>query len=270
VWGRCGSGISCSERELSLSLDTLLEFLKNRVSTEGENLGVEEVSVLDDHGAVHLIRERIDLKLIEKGSLGGVNLDTFFNDFLGGDNFNLGLDNLGLDLKGLEERGLLWIKTSWSSWDCYIIWGNHTWLGWRWSDLLVEDGLDFGEITVGEDEVSVTFELLEDKWDVLVLNPGVFSCSIVFITLLWSGVGSSEGGLHESVLSHDHDSSDGSEMESDCTDLLGGHVVGVNEHDVLVLGSSNLESGPVCFLLDSLVGFLDWCHFCKNPIFEKL
>jgi len=62
------------------------------------------------------------------------------------------------------------------------------------------------------------------------------------------------------VLSHDHDGVDGSELESNLADLLGRHVVGVDEHNLVVVSSGVDESLPVLLFLDSLVGFLCGCH----------
>ena len=55
------------------------------------------------------------------------------------------------------------------------------------------------------------------------------------------------------VLSHDHLSLEGSEVESDLLDLLGGNVVHVNDDGLVELEGHVLESLPVVFLLDSLL-----------------
>ena len=195
----CAGGITGSEGELSLDGNGLLELIKNRVGSELKDGGIEDATILKDLLDVHLISERIDLQFIEKGSLGGINLLTGDDDLLVSNNFDLGLNNLGLDLEGLEERGLLWIKTSWSLWDGYIIWGEHTGLGWRWSNLIVEDALDITEISVGENDVSVTLELGDDLFDVGAEFPGALSLLVVVISLFWLGVSFGKGGLHEGL-----------------------------------------------------------------------
>jgi hypothetical protein len=148
---------------------------------------------------LHLILERIDLQFIKKLGLGGTNLISGNNNLLGGDDINLSLDNLCLDLKVTEERGLLWIKTGWSSWDLHICWGDHSWFSWGWSLLEIKDGFHLSEITVGEDKVDVSLKLKQDLLDVGVEDPGLGSLSVVLIGLLWLGVGSGKGGLHEGL-----------------------------------------------------------------------
>lgn len=64
------------------------------------------------------------------------------------------------------------------------------------------------------------------------------------------------------VFTHDHVSINKSELASDLSDLLGGDVIGINEQDVLVLLSDNLESCPVGFLFDSLIRLLLDGHSC--------
>lgn len=86
------------------------------------------------------------------------NSDTSGNNLFLVDDFNLGLNNLGLDVQLLEERCLLGIKTSGSSSDPHIIWGNSTNLGWGFSGFLVKDFLDFRKISIREDNTSVTLE----------------------------------------------------------------------------------------------------------------
>ena len=82
---------------------------------------------------MHLVLEWADVKLIEKSSLGGVNLVASFDDSDGADDFNLSLHNLGLDLLSLEESGLLRVKTGWAGGDNDISGGNRADLGWSLS-----------------------------------------------------------------------------------------------------------------------------------------
>lgn len=177
-----------SETEFSQNAGTILESGQDVVGGQGEHLSIEELSVLKNLGDVHLVREWIDLKLIEKKSLSSINLVSLSDDLLWSNNLNLGLDNLGLDLKVLEERSLLWIKTSWTGWDCDAVWGNHTSLGWGWSHLRVENILDLTEVSVGEDDVDVSLELSEDLID-SVPDSSIF---VIFPELV-------EASLHESL-----------------------------------------------------------------------
>jgi hypothetical protein len=120
---------------------------------------------------VHFILERIDLQFIKKSSLGAINLGVNENDLLGSDDFYLTLDNLSLNTKILEERCVLWIKSSGSWLNPYIIWSNHTWFSWRWSNFLVKDSFDITEITVSENDISVSLKLIENLFNVFVLGP---------------------------------------------------------------------------------------------------
>jgi len=222
MWGGSGGWETSSERETGLDTGGSLEFGEDGGSAKIKDLGIEETSVLKNLGDLHLVRERIDLQFLEKLGLGSVNLLTFGNNLLGGNNLDLTFNNLGLDLKILEERGELWIKTGGSSWDGYVLRSDHTWLGWGWSDFLVKDLLNLGKISVGEDNVSVSLKLKKDLFDVIVLGPvGTTSGSVILITFLWLSVKSGEGSFHEGVLSHDHVGIDLSQSSSDFTDLLG-------------------------------------------------
>jgi len=242
VGSGCRGSITGSEGELCLSLACVLEFSEDGLGVKGEDLGIEDLSVLKDLGDLHLVLEWIDLQFVQKDGLSSINLFSGNNDLLGGDNFNLGLDNLGLDLQVLEESSLLWVESGGSSWDEDILWCNHTGLGWGWSDLFVEDSLDISEVSVGEDDVDVSLEEWDDLFDVFVEFPGSLSFLVVFITFYWFGVGGTEGSLHEGVLSHDHVSTDLSKLISDHADLLGGDRVGVDEHSVVVFSGNMLES----------------------------
>jgi len=115
--------------------------------------------------------------------LGTGDLLALGDDLLLGNDINLSSDDLGLDLQGLEETCLSWIKTSWAWWDCHITWSDHTGLSWRWSNFLIKNGLDFAEISVGNDQVGVSGQLGEDLVDVGVVLPGILSFLIVFIAL---------------------------------------------------------------------------------------
>jgi len=138
-----------------LDIDGFLELGKNVSGGDVEDGGIEDGSVLEDLLDVHLILERIDLKLIEESGLGSTDLVTSPNNLFLGNDFNLSLNNLGLDLESLEERCLLGIETGGTSRDGYISGGEHTGLGGRRSGLRVEDLLNLGEVAIGEDHVGV-------------------------------------------------------------------------------------------------------------------
>lgn len=184
-----------------------LEFIKDGSSGKVKNLSVEETSILKDLDNIHLVREWIDLQLIQKLGLRVTNLHSGEHNLLWGNDFNLSLDNLSLDLEDLEIRSLLWIKTGGSSWDCDITWGNHTWSSWGWSNLIVENSLDLSEVTVGEDQVDVTLEEIANLINLgsVLWLVGVLSEVVVNIIWLWLSLGVNKSGLHQGVLSHNHD-----------------------------------------------------------------
>jgi len=205
-----------------LQVDGFLEFSKDVSSRDVEDGGIEDGAVLEDFLDVHLILEGIDLELIEEGGLGSTNLITNPDNLLFGNDFNLGLNNLGLDLESLEERCLLGIKTGGTSRDGNLSGGDHTSLGGGRSRLSVEDFLNLGEVTIGEDNVRVQNELGHNLLNVVVsLIPLILTVFVVLITLLGLNEGCLKSGLHEGVLTHDHLSVDGSELLSQEGNLFG-------------------------------------------------
>jgi hypothetical protein len=114
MWDSRLDNVSGSERKGSHVLCVLLEFLNDGVLADGEDLCINEFSIVQEVLDVHFVLKRSDLQLIEQGSLRWSNLVTFLDNSNGIDNFNLGFDNLGLDAKSLEETSLLWIKASWT------------------------------------------------------------------------------------------------------------------------------------------------------------
>jgi len=195
-----GSGESSSERKGSLDLDGRLELGEDDTRFEFEDLGVVDLSILEDLGDCHLVLEGVDLELVEKGGLGSVDLITLGDDLLVGGNLDLGLNDLGLDVQVLEERGLLGVESGGTSGDGDVGGGDHTGLGGGGSDFGVDDGLDVGEVSVGEDAVDVSLKLEGDLFEVGVYFPGVLSLGVVLVTFLGLGVGVHEGGLHEGLL----------------------------------------------------------------------
>ena len=73
------------------------------------------------------------------------------------------------------------------------------------------------------------------------------------------GVKLHDGFLHHGVLTADHSGIDSSHGSSHDTDLLGGDVIGVNEHHLGELGASILAFSPKDIL--ALSGFLIGTHY---------
>jgi len=211
-----------------------VEGLKHRLVGDGKDLGWVHLTVVEDVQNLHSVEEWTDLELVEEGSLTWGDLVTLGNDLNWVNNLDLRLDNLGLNVKGLEERGLLWIHTGWTSWDGHLTWGDGTNLGWGLSDLGVEDLLDLAHISVSEDKTSVEGESISYDVELWTLLTG----GLILINQLLDGLS------HEGVLSHDHNSTDFSEALSHNANLLGGDVVNIDEHALLVLLAASLGVLP--------------------------
>jgi len=84
---------------------------------------------------VHLVLERSNLELVEKGRLTSGDLVISGNNLNWVNDFDLTFNDLGLDVKGLEERGLLWVHTSGTSRNSHIRWSDSNDSGWSFSDL---------------------------------------------------------------------------------------------------------------------------------------
>jgi len=161
--------------------------------------------------------------------LGTINFLSSEDDLLVSNNFYLRFLNFGLDLERLEETSLLWVETSWSSLNPHIIWSDRSSLGWCFSLLCIDDFLDVSQITVGEDNCGVSFTVGREEGEFFSLNPGFLSLFVIFITFLWLGLQVGNGGFHESVLSVNHDSVNGSEGLSYFADLFRTDIVTLDE-----------------------------------------
>lgn len=156
-------GVADSKGDGGNVLGTSVESVKDGIRRDAENLGWEDGTVVEELQDLHLVEEWSDLELIEESSLTWSDLLTLSDDLDGVNNLDLRLDNLGLNVKGLEERGLLWIHTSWTSWDGNISVSEGTNLGWGLSNLGVNNLLDTREITIGEDKTSVQLKSVSDQ-----------------------------------------------------------------------------------------------------------
>lgn len=220
---------------------------------DGENAGGEKLALVVDHLDLHLIEERLDLKLIKEGRLRTGNLLIFENNLDIINDFDLTLNNLGLDRQVLEERCLLGIETSGTGSNPHIIGSDLTNSSGSLTNLFFEDFLNIGQITIMEDDTSVTLELFNNSIEFGSGLPGILSFLVVFITLYGLGHQVVDAGFHEGVLSHDHGSTHISELSSDEADLLGGNVIDLDEESLLVFGADVLKAFPVDSFLSSFV-----------------
>lgn len=116
--------ISGSERQGCQVTNGILETSKDLLTSDIKDGRFEQVTVVIDRLNLHLIEERLDLKLIKEGGLGASNFLTTENNLHGVNNFDLTLNNLSLDRQVLEERCLLGIETGGTSINPDIIRGD--------------------------------------------------------------------------------------------------------------------------------------------------
>jgi len=173
----------------------------------------------------------------------------------------LGLDNLGGNTKVTEETGLSRIKSGTTGGDGHGRGSDRADLGGGFTDLGVEDSKDVNKIVVGEDDGGVSLELTADEVEVGLVGPGGILrllTGVRGVSLGRLGVKLVDSFLHHGVLTTDHSGVDISHGSSHDTDLLGGDVIGVNEHHLGELGASILAFTPKDIL--ALSGFLIGTH----------
>jgi len=163
--------VSCGKRDRSQVGDRSLEALQDVSRSDVEDFGSEDLTIFVDLLHMHLVSEGADLQLVEESGLGSLNLETSSDNLLVGNDFNLGLHDLGLDVQLLEEAGLLGVKTSRASTDPHIIGGDSTNLGGSFTGLVVKNLLDLREITICENDASVSLEELNDGIELVALLP---------------------------------------------------------------------------------------------------
>jgi hypothetical protein len=180
-------------------VDCLLEGSEDGLGGDVEDAGIEDLTVVVDSLDSHLIAEGSDLELVKKSGVGGFNSGSLGNDLLVSNDFNLGLDNLCLNAEGLEERCLLGVETGGTSLNPHIIGGKSADLGGGLSLLDVEDLLDLSEVSIAENDTSVSLEEEGELLELIASNPGILSGFVVFIICfgLLHLVG--EGCLHEGL-----------------------------------------------------------------------
>ena len=229
---------------------------------DGKDLSVEDLASFNEGLDVHLVLEGANLQAIKKGGLTGGNLVSGSDDGDSVDDLDLSTDNLGLDVEGLEELSLLRVHSCGTWLDGDILGGESTNLGGGGSDLGVEDILNLGKISVGEDHTGVTVKVVTDEIEVgsgLPATEAGAALSEVGLPLIGLGDDVKECGLEVGVLTHDHLATDGTELLAHNANLLGGDVVDVDEHNLGVLKACLLEflpTGGLHLLLGSLGHFV--------------
>lgn len=109
------NGVSSSEGEGSDVLDSLLKLGDKIAGIKVEDGLGEDGSVIIDLGDLHTVLEGLDVKLLEEGSFGSLDLLSLGADLEVFGDFDLSLDDLGGDVECVEEVDLGGIETSGTS-----------------------------------------------------------------------------------------------------------------------------------------------------------
>ena len=142
--------------------DTREEAVEELLVRDVEDIGGEDVALVEDLDDSHTVGERGDVQHVEKGRLGRPDTGT------GGDHLDLGHDfdgttsDLGGDTESLEERSLTRLHTGVASRDPDIGGSDGTGTGWG-GNLVVKDLVTDGlEVAVGEDEADVALDVRQE------------------------------------------------------------------------------------------------------------
>ena len=183
----------------------------------------------------HTVRERADVQLVQQSSLTGQHPLTLQNQRHGVDDFDLRLVNLRGDVEGLEEGGLTGIATSGTSGHDDIDVSDDTDTSGS-GHLVVEDGLtDGGHVSVDEDQTDVSVHHINQLLDGVT---GVLLDEL------------SHAAAHHGLLTEEEDGLT-AEGLTDISDLLGGHVLDLDDEDLGVVLEDLVEVLEVESLLFS-------------------
>jgi len=106
-----GSKVTRLKGDSSNIEHTLSEVLENNFRVDGENLGIEDITVVVVSNNGHTIRERLDVHLLEKSNFGVTDLSSLDANKHFLSDFDLTLLNLGGDRKSVEEINLRRVHT---------------------------------------------------------------------------------------------------------------------------------------------------------------
>lgn len=104
-------GVAGTEGEGSDVPGSLLEAGEEGSGVEVEDGLGEDGAVIVDLGDLHTVFEGLDVELLEKGSLGSLDLLSLGGDLEVLGDFDLALDDLGGDVEGVEEVDLGGVET---------------------------------------------------------------------------------------------------------------------------------------------------------------
>jgi len=196
-----------------------------------EHLVSEDGAVVVDDPDGETVGEGGDTEHVEEGGLRGTNPLALLDEVDTVADLNGTLGNLGGDTEGLEEGGLLRTETGVRGLNVHIDGGEGTSLGGGGSPLLEDDLTGVLEVLVGEDEADVADDVGEQ-----LLQGGV---------LLEA---TTKSLADHGVLAHEDDSL-ATEGDTDLVHLVGAHIVGLDEENLVVLVNELVELLEVVGLL---------------------
>lgn len=210
--GRKG-GVVESERQHSNGGNTSREAVQELLLGDVENIGTEDVALVEDLHDGHTVREWRNVQHIEQCRLGRADTGTSSDDLDVGDNFNRTTGDLGRDTEGLEEGCLSGFHTGVSSRDRDILGRESTSTGGS-SDLVGSDGVtDILEIARAKDETNVAADVGQETLKMGVLRED-----------------GTESTANHSVLAH-HDDTLATEGDTNLVHLVRTDVVDIDDED---------------------------------------
>lgn len=123
-----------------------------------EDLRGKDGTVVVDSVDFHTVGEGLNIQFLQEDCFGVSDFLASSTDleFLG--DFNLTLVNLGGHVQGVEERDLRGIHTGGAGVNRDVDGGNHSDLGSSWLLVVFDDGSDFEDGGIGEDEADLSLE----------------------------------------------------------------------------------------------------------------
>lgn len=143
----------------------------------------EHVSVIIGGVDLHTVREWLQVHFLQDNDLGLSDQGADLADGIILGDFNLSLNNLGGDGQSMEETDLRWIHTGGSGWQDEVDVGDGSGLGSGSNSVGLNNGFQFGNWLVGENEGDLLFNVGQDG---VQLGPGltaVFSEPVVLLAL---------------------------------------------------------------------------------------
>jgi hypothetical protein len=114
----------------------------------------------------------------------GLNFLSLSQDLSISNDLNLGLHDFGWDPQSAKEGCLLRVQACGARSDPDISRGYSTDFGWSLSGFLINDLLDFAEVSIRENKASVAFQQTDYLLQFLAFMPGILSLKEVFIFFL--------------------------------------------------------------------------------------